>query len=79
MSTSSDHDRAAAAADYYRLDDLLSDDERALRDRVRAFGENEVLPVINDHWERAGRVREPGIEVWLEPQLPRDRSLWIKQ
>jgi glutaryl-CoA dehydrogenase len=53
VSTSADHDRAAAAADYYRLDDLLSDDERALRDRVRAFGENEVIPVINEYWERA--------------------------
>jgi hypothetical protein len=24
-------------------------------------------------------LRGPGIEVWLEPQLPRDRSLWIEQ
>ena len=26
-----------------------------------------------------GHLREPGIEVWLEPQLPRDSSLWIEQ
>jgi glutaryl-CoA dehydrogenase len=53
VSTSADHDRAGAAADYYRLDDLLSDDERALRDRVRGFGESDVVPVINEYWERA--------------------------
>jgi glutaryl-CoA dehydrogenase len=53
MTADTDLDRAAAAADYYRLDDLLSQDERALRDRVRTFGENEVLPVINGYWERA--------------------------
>jgi hypothetical protein len=23
-------------------------------------------------------LREPGIEVWLEPRLPRDRSIWIR-
>jgi glutaryl-CoA dehydrogenase len=37
----------------FRLDDTLSDEERELRDRVRAFGEQRVLPVINDYWERA--------------------------
>jgi glutaryl-CoA dehydrogenase len=42
-----------SAADYYLLDDTLTDEERAVRDRVRAFGEDEVLPVINDYWERA--------------------------
>jgi glutaryl-CoA dehydrogenase len=39
--------------DYYRLDDLLSADEKAVRDRVRAFSETEIVPVINDYWERA--------------------------
>jgi glutaryl-CoA dehydrogenase len=53
MSATDDHDRAAAAADYYLLDQQLSDEERAIRDRVRAFGEQEVLPVINEYWERA--------------------------
>ena len=53
MTASADQDRAARAADYYRLDEQLTDPERAIRDRVRAFGEHEVLPVINDYWERA--------------------------
>ncbi|MBV9819200.1 MAG: acyl-CoA dehydrogenase family protein [Solirubrobacterales bacterium] len=42
-----------ALADYYRLDDTLSDAERELRDRLRAFGELDVAPIIADHWERA--------------------------
>ena len=40
-------------SDYFLLDDELSGEERALRDRVRAFVEADILPVINDHWERA--------------------------
>ena len=40
-------------SDYFLLDDELSAEERALRDRVRAFVEADILPVINDHWERA--------------------------
>ncbi len=39
--------------DFYLVDELLSDEERGIRDRLRAFCEAEVLPVINDYWERA--------------------------
>lgn len=39
--------------DYYLLSELLNDDEREIRDRVRAFVDTEVLPIINDYWERA--------------------------
>lgn len=39
--------------DYYLLDDLLTDDARAVRQRVRAFVESDLLPVINDYWDRA--------------------------
>lgn len=53
MAAENEQDRAAAASDYYLLDEQLSDEERAIRDRVRAFGRQEVLPVINDYWERA--------------------------
>jgi glutaryl-CoA dehydrogenase len=38
--------------DFYRLDDLLTDDERALRDKVRAFCDEEVIPIINSYWEQ---------------------------
>ncbi len=53
MTADADQHRATRAADYYRLDEQLTDAERAIRDRIRAFGEHEVLPVINDYWERA--------------------------
>ena len=39
--------------DYYLLEELLSDEERHLRDRVRAFVDAELTPVINGYWERA--------------------------
>jgi glutaryl-CoA dehydrogenase len=48
-----ENDRLAAIEDYYLLDQTLSEDERELRDRVREFGDREVLPIVNDYWERA--------------------------
>jgi glutaryl-CoA dehydrogenase len=35
--------------DYYLLDELFSDEERAIRDSVRDFVSNEVIPVIEKH------------------------------
>ncbi|MEX5297114.1 acyl-CoA dehydrogenase family protein, partial [Kocuria sp. CPCC 205268] len=40
-------------SDYFRLDDELGPEEVAVRDRVRAFAESRVAPIINDYWERA--------------------------
>ncbi|WP_146362133.1 acyl-CoA dehydrogenase family protein [Arthrobacter yangruifuii] len=40
-------------ADLYLLDDLLDDQARDVRDRVRGFVDRDLLPVINDYWERA--------------------------
>ncbi|HET8845838.1 MAG TPA: acyl-CoA dehydrogenase family protein [Ktedonobacteraceae bacterium] len=39
--------------DFYLMDELLSEEERAVRDKVRTFCDQEVIPVINDYWERA--------------------------
>ena len=39
--------------DYYLLDELLTDEEREIRDKVRSFADQEVIPVINDYWEKA--------------------------
>lgn len=39
--------------DYYLLDKLLTDEQRALRQKVRDFMDREVRPVINPYWERA--------------------------
>ena len=44
---------AATGADFYLIDDLLTPAERAVRDTVRAFCDREVIPIINDYWERA--------------------------
>ena len=35
------------------MQDLLSDDERAVVDRVRAFLRTAVVPIANDCWTRA--------------------------
>jgi glutaryl-CoA dehydrogenase len=39
--------------DYYLLNDLLDDEQRALRQKVRDFMDQEVNPIINPYWERA--------------------------
>ncbi|RBY94808.1 acyl-CoA dehydrogenase [Blastococcus sp. TBT05-19] len=39
--------------DIYAFEDLLEPAEIEIRDRVRAFGEKEVVPRINEYWERA--------------------------
>ncbi|MDT0194334.1 acyl-CoA dehydrogenase family protein [Pseudarthrobacter sp. GA104] len=35
------------------VDDFLSEDERIIRKKVRNFVETDLLPVINDYWDRA--------------------------
>jgi glutaryl-CoA dehydrogenase len=39
--------------DYYLIDELLTDEEREIRDRVRSFADREIIPVINEYWEKA--------------------------
>ncbi|MGW6404312.1 acyl-CoA dehydrogenase family protein [Streptomyces sp. NPDC055134] len=39
--------------DYYLLNDLLTDEQQALRQKVRDFMDHEVTPIINPYWERA--------------------------
>jgi glutaryl-CoA dehydrogenase len=38
--------------DYYLVEELLTDEEREIRDKVRAFADREVIPIINDYWNR---------------------------
>ena len=45
--------RPDTISDYFRLDDELTADEISVRDKVRAFAEQRVLPVINEYWEKA--------------------------
>src|SRR5438128_7572270 len=49
--------------DYYRIEDLLSEEERMIRDTIRDWVEAEFLPVVTDH-HRAGTF-----PVTLIPQL----------
>ena len=39
--------------DYYLIEELLTDEEREIRDRVRAFADREIIPVINEYWDKA--------------------------
>ena len=43
----------SSPTDLYLSDELLTDEERGIRDRLRDFCAREVTPVINDYWERA--------------------------
>ena len=48
--TNGDYDPASfAGLDFYRVDDLLTDDEKALRERLREYVSAEVQPVIEQH------------------------------
>jgi len=39
--------------DYYLIEELLTDEEREVRDKVRAFADREVIPIVNDYWDKA--------------------------
>jgi acyl-CoA oxidase len=37
-----------AVSDYYQFDDLLTDEEKALRKKVRAISEKEIAPIMTE-------------------------------
>ncbi|HEX9037723.1 MAG TPA: acyl-CoA dehydrogenase family protein [Ktedonobacterales bacterium] len=41
------------SADYYLIDEMLSEEERGWRDKAREFCDREVIPVAQDYWDRA--------------------------
>jgi len=43
---------AGSSVDFYAICDLLTEEERLLRENVRAFGQREILPIINAYWEK---------------------------
>ena len=47
------HDLPPIDGDFYNLDLKLSEEQRELQLKVRNFMEDEVRPLINDHWNRA--------------------------
>jgi alkylation response protein AidB-like acyl-CoA dehydrogenase len=56
-------DPKIVTSDFYDLESLLSDDDRALLHRVRAFMDEQVQPIINDYWTRGKTPLEliPGL------------------
>ena len=42
----------AATSDFYALEDVLGDEDRAFLASVRSFMREEVAPIINDYWSR---------------------------
>ncbi len=47
------HTGGTAYLDFYLSESLLTEEERTVRERVRAFGEAHVRPVAAEAWERA--------------------------
>ncbi|MCO4251188.1 acyl-CoA dehydrogenase family protein [Pseudarthrobacter raffinosi] len=41
------------STDFYLLEEALNDEQREVQLRVRDFARTEVLPIINDYWDRA--------------------------
>ncbi|MGY1732176.1 acyl-CoA dehydrogenase family protein [Geodermatophilus sp. SYSU D01045] len=56
-------DRPTVTSDFYELEALLEEEDRATLMRVRAFMDEQVEPVINQYWTRAQFPREliPGL------------------
>ena len=46
------------ATDLYNVDHLFSEEERLVRDTVRKFVQERVLPIISDHFEAATFPRQ---------------------
>src|SRR5690349_6618699 len=44
---------STTSVDFYNMNDLLTEEEREVRARVRTFMQTEVEPIINDYWDRA--------------------------
>ncbi|HEU0026204.1 MAG TPA: acyl-CoA dehydrogenase family protein [Ktedonobacterales bacterium] len=49
---------APSPMDFYNIDHLLTEDERLVRDTVRTFVRERVLPVIGEHFEEGTFPRE---------------------
>ncbi|MGY1669610.1 acyl-CoA dehydrogenase family protein [Geodermatophilus sp. SYSU D00710] len=56
-------DRPTVTSDFYDLEALLDEQDRATLHRVRAFMDEQVEPVINEYWTRAQFPRQliPGL------------------
>ena len=53
----------AGTSDFYGLEELLDDADRALLRRVRAFMDEQVEPIINDAWTRGRPLFLGGVRI----------------
>src|SRR3712207_7715858 len=51
-------DRPTVTSDFYDLEALLDEQDRATLHRVRAFMDEQVEPIINEYWTRAQFPRQ---------------------
>ncbi|MCF6509035.1 acyl-CoA dehydrogenase [Blastococcus sp. MG754426] len=51
-------DPSTITSDFYDLEALLDEDDRALLHRVRTFMDEQVTPIINEYWTRAEFPRQ---------------------
>jgi len=42
-----------SGVDFYNLDSLFSEEEKLVRDTVRSFVEDKVVPIIEEYYEKA--------------------------
>ena len=52
LSRNTDELARSQGTDFFAMDDLLTAEELSIRDRVRAFSDEQLIPVANDYWER---------------------------
>jgi glutaryl-CoA dehydrogenase len=52
------HAPAPSPMDFYNMDRMLTEDERLVRDTVRTFVKDRVLPIIGEHFEAGTFPRE---------------------
>jgi glutaryl-CoA dehydrogenase len=52
--------------DFFCIDELLTDEERAIRDKVRAFADEKIIPLANEYWERADFIPRPLLDEFAQ-------------
>ena len=56
--------------DFFKVDSFLSDRQRSVRDAVRSYVQQEVLPAINPYWDRAEFPRDIAMKMRdIDPQI----------
>jgi hypothetical protein len=54
--------------DFYRIDSLMTAEEKAVKEQVRQFVDRECMPVIADHFDKGGfygKSQDGGADITL--------------